>query len=94
MFSAILYWLLELCFLSRRAWPVPYMNGDGFEKLVNGTPIMQGRVVAAMKQCDDQVLTIEWDDGTRTTGSPEDLLRSAREIHPLAPRLDRSARHR
>jgi hypothetical protein len=68
------------------------MIGDRFEQLVNGTPMMQGRVVAVVKRRDNQVLTIEWDDGTRTTGSPEDVLRSAREIHPLAPRLDRSAR--
>jgi hypothetical protein len=51
MFSAILYWLLELglsWLLPGRAWPVPFMIGDRFEQFVNGTPMMQGRVVAVV----------------------------------------------
>ena len=69
--------------------------GDRFEKLVNGVPIVQGRVIGVVKRegeqlNDDRILTIEWDDGTQTIGRPEEALRSARHIHPLAPRLDRS----
>ena len=95
MFAVILGWLVEwlLSWLLPWRWPVPYKIADRFEKLVNGKPIMQGQVVVVAKDHGVQVLTIEWDDGTRTTGKREDVLRSAREIHPLAPRIDRSARH-
>ena len=95
MFSEILFWLpefiLSLIPLSRN---MPYKIGDRFEKVVNGMPIMQGQVIAVAKDHGVQVLTIEWDDGTRTTGRREDVLSSAHEIHPLAPRLDPSGRHR
>jgi hypothetical protein len=50
---------------------------------VNGTPIVQGRVVEVVKLHEDRILTIAWDDGTETKGRPEDVQRSARYIHPL-----------
>jgi hypothetical protein len=50
--------------------------GDRFEKLVNGVPIVQGRVVGVVKREDeelnhDRILTIEWDDGSQTVGRPK-----------------------
>ncbi|PYM91350.1 MAG: hypothetical protein DME04_19595 [Candidatus Rokuibacteriota bacterium] len=66
--------------------------GDRLEQRVNGVPFQQGRVVAVSKEADVQSATVEWDDGTRTTGTREDILRSAVRIHPLARRLERPGR--
>ena len=60
-----------------------YTVGGRFEKLVNRIPIVQGRIVSVTNLHDDQIITIEWDDGTIATVLPEEILRSAHEIHPL-----------
>jgi len=102
MLGQLLFLALETWFMSWLGGKVAagdfgFRVGDRFEKLVNGTPVVQGRVVEVVKReheqiNDDRILTIEWDDGTQTTGRSEEVLRSARHIHPLAPRLDRSPR--
>jgi hypothetical protein len=66
--------------------------GDRLEQRVSGVPFQQGRVVAVSKEADAQSATVEWDDGTRTTGTRENILRCSVRIHPLAPRLERSGR--
>jgi hypothetical protein len=72
---------LSDCMLSQRA---------------NGVSYQQGRVVhIANEHAIDGgagLITIEWDDGTRTTCPPDDILRSANRIHPLAARLARPPR--
>jgi hypothetical protein len=98
MLGQLLFWALEVWFTSWLGNKVEangdfgFRVGDRFEKLAHDTPIVQGRVTEVVKLRDDRILTIAWDDGTRTIGRPEDVLRSARHIHPLAPRLDRSPR--
>ena len=63
--------------------------GDRLEQRVNGVPFQHGRVVTVSKEADVQSATVEWDNGTRTIATPEE---SAKRIHSLAPRLERSAR--
>jgi hypothetical protein len=55
-----------------------YTAGRRFENLVNGIPIVQGRIVSVTNRHEDQIITIEWDDGTIATVVPEEVLRSAR----------------
>ena len=100
MFVTALSWLLEFWLsswlakkiLPSRAQLMTVTVGDRFEKHASGIPITQGRVTNVVEEHGVQILTIDWDDGTRTTGKLEDMLRSARRIHPLAPRLEPLAR--
>ena len=84
---------LDLIFPS--AWraeaPPRFEVGERFEQRVNGVPFQQGWIAAVNGQRDHEIITVEWDDGTRMTGQPAHVLRSAKRIHPLAPRLHRSA---
>jgi hypothetical protein len=96
MFLSVLSWLLEFwlsSWLAKKILPsreqiMAVTVGDRFEKPASGIPIMQGRVTRIVEEHGVQLLTIDWDDGTRTTGKLEDVLRSSRHIHPLAPRLE------
>ena len=70
-----------------RAFWINYAVGDRFEQRVGDTPIRQSRIVEVDDDHDTQRITVEWDDGTRTTGRPETVLHGTYRIHPLAPRV-------
>ena len=50
--------------------------GDRVEKRVNNFPMKQGRVIALTEEQDVQILTIEWEDRSRTQSRAADATRS------------------
>jgi hypothetical protein len=52
--------------------------GDRVEERVNGIPLKQGRVVAIVEEQGVQILTIEWEDRSRTSKKAADAVRSAK----------------
>jgi len=89
----LLYFLGEsvadtLRWAARRVW-IHYAVDDRFEERINDVPTRQCRIVAVDNDHDTKLITVEWDDGSRTSGNPEVVLHAAHRIHPLAPRLPR-----
>ena len=73
---------------ARALW-INYAVGDRFEKRVADIPTRQCRIVEVDDDHDTKRITVEWDDGTQTTGRPEAVLHATHRIHPLAPPLRR-----
>ncbi len=89
----VIEWVLGKVVPTPKGWSATAFEvGERLEQHIGGVPFRQGWVASITTEQEVEFVTVEWDDGTRTRSKAEDVLRSAKRIHPLAPRLERLGR--